>query len=208
MKPWTKKKGIMRGTRYITQLEPLEREMLGDSAATVSEALMGRARSAPKDELAEMTGLPSGHSTPPADPALARLLPSFFRDGAEEVEGEAAVTRQFTETDIIAAKLRNLRLIGEILGPDGSVHVSLSADEVQPWLTALTDIRTYHAAQLEAMEARAGEGSADVAAATDYLEWLGYHQDSLLAAVMGPLDIPDDPDNGPDGPESTGDGRG
>ena len=197
MKPWTKKKGLMRGTRYVVQLEPLEREMLGGSAATVGEA--------PKDPLAEMTGLPSGHAEPPSDPALARLLPSFFREGAEEVDGEASVTRQFTETDIITAKLRNLRLIGEILGPDGSVHVSPSADEVQPWLTALTDIRTYHAAQLEAMEARAGEGSADVAAATDYLEWLGYHQDSLLAAVMGPLDIPDD---GPDGPEGTGDGRG
>lgn len=196
MKPWTKKKGLVRGTRYITQLEPLEREMLGDSAATVSDALMDRVRSAPKDELAEMTGLPSGHSDPPADPALARLLPSFFRDGAEEVEGEASLARQFTETDIIKAKLRNLRLVGEHLGPDGSVHVSLSTDEVRPWLTAVTDIRNYHAAQLEATKAELGEDSREVVAATNYLDWLGYHQDSLLEAMMGPLDVPDTGDGG------------
>jgi hypothetical protein len=208
VKPWTKKKGLMRGTRYVVQLEPLEREMLGGSAATVGEALMDRARSAPKDPLAEMTGLPSGHAEPPSDPALARLLPSFFREGAEEVDGEASVTRQFTETDIITAKLRNLRLVGDALGPDGSVNVSLTAEEVQPWLTALTDIRTYHAAQLEATKEQLGEDSREVVAAQNYLDWLGYHQDSLLEAAMGPLDVPDDDGGGDGGGDGHGDDRG
>ena len=191
MIPWTKKKGLVRGTRYQTRLEPLEREMLGESAVTVTEALMGRARSAPKDELAEMTGLPSGHSTPPKDHALAKLLPSFFRDGEEEVEGESAVTRQFTETDIIKAKLVNLRILIDALGPGGSVNLSITAEETRPWLNAVTDIRTYHAAQLDLYRVEHGEDSAEVETATNYLDWLGYHLDSLLSAMMGDLDVPE-----------------
>lgn len=195
MIPWTKKRGLVRGTRYHTRLEPLEREMLGESAVTVTEALMGRARSAPRDELAEMTGLPSGHAEPPADPALARMLPSFFRDGAEEIEGEASVTRQFTETDIIRSKLVNLRILIDALGPDGSVSLNLSADEVGPWLNACADIRTYHSAQLDLYRVEHGDSSPETETAANYLDWLGYHQDSLLTAMMGELDVPDDPDS-------------
>jgi hypothetical protein len=194
--PWTKKKGLVRGTRYQTRLEPLEREMLGDSAVTVSDALMGRARSAPKDELAEMTGLPSGHTDAPEDPALARLLPSFVRDGAEEVEGEASVTRQFTETDIIKAKLINLRILIDALGPDGSVNISIGTDQAGPWLNAVADIRTYHSAQLDVYRVEHGESSQEAETAANYLDWLGYHQDTLLSAMMGELDVPDGFDEG------------
>lgn len=192
MKPWVKKKSLVRGIRFLTELEPMEREMLGDSAATVGERLIGRARSAPKDELAEMTGLPSGHTDAPDDPSLAALLPSFFRDGDEEVEGESGVSRQFNETDIIKAKLLNLRVVGDKLGPDGSVHVSLTEREVRPWLGALADIRTFHNSELERFRAGLDPESREVAAAENYLEWLGYHQDSLLTALMGELDVPDE----------------
>ncbi|MGP5928931.1 DUF2017 domain-containing protein [Corynebacterium glyciniphilum] len=201
MKPWVKKKGLMRGVRYITELEPMEREMLGNSAATVGELLIGRARSAPKDDLAEMTGLPSGHTDAPADPVLAAMLPSFFRDGDEEVDGEAGVSRQFNETDIIKGKLMNLRLVSEMLGPDGSVHVSLTAEQTNSWLGALTDIRVYHHGRLEQERSDQADGpdstngsgrAGEIAATENYLEWLGYHQDSLLTAMVGPTDVPDE----------------
>lgn len=206
MKPWVKKKSLMRGVRYLTELEPMEREMLGNSAATVGELLIGRARSAPRDELAEMTGLPSGHTDAPDDPVLAAMLPAFFRDGDEEVDGEAGVSRQFNETDIIKGKLVNLRLVSDVLGPDGSVHVSLTADQTSAWLAALTDVRAYHHGRLEQVRGEAQDG--EVAAMENYLEWLGYHQDSLLTAMMGPMDVPDgfaDPGNGGDG-DGDGDG--
>lgn len=204
MKPWVKKKGLVRGVRYITELEPMEREMLGNSAATVGELLIGRARSAPKDELAEMTGLPSGHTDAPDDPVLAAMLPSFFRDGDEEVDGEAGVSRQFNETDIIKGKLTNLRLVSDLLGPDGSVHVSLTAEQTSSWLGALTDIRAYHHGRLEQERTAQADGpdgpdgsdgsgrAGEIAAAENYLEWLGYHQDSLLTAMVGPMDVPDE----------------
>lgn len=191
MDAWTKKKSLMRGTRYVTRLEPLEREMLGDSASLIADALMERVRTAPKDELAEMTGMPSGHAEAPANPALARLLPSYFKEGAEEVEGDAALMRQLNETDIIRQKLLNLRVLSDALGPDGSVNLSLTESEAAMWTTALADIRSYHHAQLQELTKQEGEGSSQVQAASQYMEWLGGHLDSLMYAMMGDLDLGD-----------------
>ena len=70
------------------------------------------------------------------------------------------------------------------------MNISLSPDEVQPWLGALTDIRQYHTAQLEEFRATLEDNSDQLIAASNYLEWLGYHLDSLLTAVMGELDVP------------------
>ena len=76
MQPWRKKKGLMRSTpKYTTVFGPMEREVIGDLTATVSEALIARAQSAPKDELAEMLDMPTGHTEAPEDPSLARLFP-------------------------------------------------------------------------------------------------------------------------------------
>ena len=204
MEPWVKKGSLLRGTRFITRLEPIEREMLGDSAASVAEKLMERARTAPKDELAEMTGMPSGHADAPKDPGLRRVLPSFFREGAETMEGEASLTRQLNETDIIKAKLVNLRFVSDALGPNGSVNLSLTPEETHPWLGAITDIRSYHSAQLEQFSAELGEESQQVQAGRNYLEWLGFHLDSLLHAVMGELDLPEDDGDSRGGPKGQG----
>ncbi|WKD58791.1 DUF2017 domain-containing protein [Corynebacterium caspium] len=146
MQAWQKKKGLMRAPRFITTLEPLEREGLGNLAATVSEALIARVRSAPKDDLAELTGMPSGHKQAPQDPALARLLPDFQLSGDEEFEGDNAMLRQFNETDICAQKLTNLQIIIEKMGPDGGVHVSLDPAEAAQWVAAINDLRLYVAA--------------------------------------------------------------
>ena len=49
MQPWRRKKGLMRSPRFSTVFDPMEREVIGDLTATVSEALIQRAQSAPKD---------------------------------------------------------------------------------------------------------------------------------------------------------------
>ncbi|WP_288814536.1 DUF2017 domain-containing protein [uncultured Corynebacterium sp.] len=192
MDAWTKKKGMMRGTRFITRLDPMEREMLGESASTIADALMERVRTAPKDELAEMTGMTSGHAKAPENAALARLLPSFFKEGQEEVEGDAALMRQLNETDIIRNKLLSLRIVADTLGPDGSVNISLSESEARLWTNALTDIRNYHHQQLQEFILRYGEEDQRCIAAQQYMDWLGGHLDSLLFAMMGDLDIDED----------------
>lgn len=182
MQPWRRKKGLMRGVRFQTVLEPVEREVLGNLVATVSEAIIQRAQSAPKDELAELTGIPYGHKEAPADPALARLLPDFEREGDEEYEGDNSLLRSVHENDICRAKLQNLQVVGEKVGPDGGVDITLTEEEARAFIAGLNDLRLYLAAGAEAAEA---DGSAPADAETTALvEWLGYNQDSLLTAMM------------------------
>ena len=126
MQPWRKKKGLMRSTpKYTTVFDPMEREVIGDLTATVSEALIARAQSAPKDEFAEMLGVATGHTEAPEDPRLARLLPDFEREGDEEFDGDNGLLRSLHENDIIKAKLVNLQVINAALGPTGGVEVTI-----------------------------------------------------------------------------------
>lgn len=179
MQAWKKKKGLMRAAKFSCVLEPMEREVLGDLSATVSEALIQRAQSAPKDDLAELTGIPSGHKDTPQDPSLARLLPDFEREGDEEYDGDNSLLRAIHENDITRAKLANLQVINAALGPDGGVAVTLSEQDARAWVAGINDIRLFVAAG----EVRGGE-----AAEQDretLVEWLAFNQDSLLTAMMG-----------------------
>lgn len=169
----------MRAAKFTCVLEPMEREVLGDLSVTVSEALIKRARSAPKDELAEMTGISSGHKEVPEDPSLARLLPDFEREGDEEYDGDNSLLRSLHENDITEAKLANLQVLNNALGPDGGVNVTATEEEAQSWVAALNDLRLF---------VSAGEVHGDEQAVQDrdnLVEWLAYNQDSLLNAMMG-----------------------
>lgn len=181
MEAWRKKKSLMRGAKYSVVFEPMEREVLGDMAATVAEVLINRCQTAPKDELAEITGMVSGHKEAPSDPALARLLPDFEMQGDEEFEGDNALLRSLHENDICRAKLENLQVIIEALGPDGSVAVVATEAEAHAWIAGLNDIRLYVASG----ELRGGEQEEQE---RDMLvQWLAFNQESLLEAMMGEL---------------------
>nr|WP_268914268.1 DUF2017 domain-containing protein [Corynebacterium uropygiale] len=166
----------MRQTRYQCVLEPLEREILGNMSSAVAEALIERAQSSPKDELAELTGLSSGHRDAPEDPALARLLPNFEREGDEEFDGDNSLLRSFHENDIIKAKLTNLQVLNTALGPDGGVEVTLSEDEAHAWVAAINDLRLY----------LLSDGDIDVSPLDleTVADWLAFNQDSLLTALL------------------------
>ncbi|GAB3946916.1 DUF2017 domain-containing protein [Corynebacterium tapiri] len=186
MTPWTKKKQLMRAAKYVCTYDPLEREVLGNLAAAVANELMLRARSAPKDELAEMMDMPTGHTEAPQDPALARLLPNFEREGDEEFDGDNALLRSLHEADIITGKLTNLQVISNALGPDGNVAVSLDESEAHAFIAALNDLRLY----LAASDLTSDAGSAVIkelpgADRDNLVEWLAFNQDSLLTALMG-----------------------
>lgn len=174
MHPWKKKKSLVKQPRFVCAFDPMEREVLGNLAAAVTEALIHRAQSAPRDELAELTGMPSGHKEAPEDPSLRRLLPDFERDGDEEYEGDNSLLRSLHEQDITKAKISHLQVVGTHLGPDGSVNVSISEEEAHAWVQALNDMRLFLAA-----------GEADYPDERDQLvEWLAVCQDSLLSAMM------------------------
>lgn len=178
MQPWRRKKGLMRAPRYSTVFDPMEREVIGDLTATVSEALIHRAQSAPKDELAAMMDMPSGHTEAPQDPSLARLLPDFEREGDEEFDGDNSLLRSLHENDIIKAKLTNLQVINEALGPTGGVAVTIEEEDAHRVIAALNDMRLYVASSDAQNEA--AEQDRD-----NLVEWLAFCQDSLLQALMG-----------------------
>lgn len=177
MQAWKRKRALMRGTRYTCVFEPMEREVLGNLSSVVSEALIRRAQSAPKDPLSEMTGIPSGHKAVPDDPALARLLPDFEQQGDEEYEGDNSLLRAIHENDITKAKIQNLQVINSALGPDGNVAVTASEDEAHAWLAGLNDIRLY----LASGEIRGGEAAEEDR--ENLVQWLAYSQESLLEAM-------------------------
>lgn len=76
------------------------------------------------------------------------------------------------------------------------IAVIFFTSKLDPWLNAVADIRTYHSAQLDVYRVEHGESSQEVETAANYLDWLGYHQDTLLSAMMGELDVPDGFDEG------------
>lgn len=178
MEAWKRKKGLMRALRYTCVLEPMEREVLGNLSAMVSEALIQRAQSVPKDPLADLTGISSSHKKAPDDPALARLLPDFEMEGDEEYEGDNSFLRSIHENDITRQKIKNLQVINMALGPDGNVMVSATEEEAQAWLAGLNDIRLY----LASGELRGGEAAEEDR--ENLVQWLAYNQESLLEALM------------------------
>ena len=59
--------------RYTTSLESHESELLASMVASMSELLTEREESAPRDDLAELTGIRTGHSSAPTDATLGRF---------------------------------------------------------------------------------------------------------------------------------------
>lgn len=182
MRPWKRKRSLLGGgQKFLTVFEPAERDLLLDLAATVSNALIGRAQSAPRDELAEITGMPSGHSEAPDDPRLARLLPDFEKPDKELLEGENALMRQLHETDIIKDKLLSLRMIIDCLEPESSGAVSLSESQAHHWVAGINDLRIYLHVSMENPQK-----SMEQVEHTDAMyQWLSYNQESLLDQLMG-----------------------
>lgn len=178
MQAWKKKKSLMRAAKFTTVLEPMEREVLGDLTATVSEAIIARAQSAPKDELAQMLDMPTGHTEAPEDPSLARLFPDFEKPGDEEYDGDNSLLRSLHENDIARAKLQNLQVINATLGPTGGVEVTISEEEAHAFLIGLNDLRLFVAAGDVPEESMQDDRDTLV-------EWLAYCQDSLLQVLMG-----------------------
>lgn len=178
MEQWKRKKSLMRSSvKFTTRFDPLEREVIGDLTATVSEALIARAQSAPKDEFAAMMGLSTGHTDAPEDPKLRRLLPDFEMEGDEEFDGDNSLLRSLHENDIIKVKLTNLQVINEALGPTGGVEVAIDEAAAHQFLAALNDMRLYVSEDDRGGEAQEQDRQT-------LLDWLGYCQDSLLQAMM------------------------
>jgi hypothetical protein len=186
-------KGFKRTRRGVSaRLDEGERTLLAHLFVEVWELLGGEDGAAggdvgaTGDPLEAMVGI--GTSTAaPADPALARLLPSAHRDDPE-VAGEF---RRYTEQGLRARKRAGLELARQTLARDGAMELDRS--EAAAWVVALTDVRLVLGERLGlrtdedagALAARLDELDEDdpqvfMVAIYDFLTWL---QESLVHAL-------------------------
>lgn len=115
-----------------------------------------------------------GSSTPPRDPALARLLPDAYLNDPEA----ASEYRRLTEASMVERKIASARGLVESLG-EGDVR--LDPEGVELWLRAINDLRLIIASRLGIVEDD-DLGTGDEVMQDVYF-WLGYVQGSLLDAV-------------------------
>lgn len=174
-----------------------EAHLLANLAGQVVELL--RDRNGPSesdsDPLAVQLGM-GGPSTPPEDPVLARLLPDAYRSDADD----SSEFRRLTERSLTSSKVQYAEdLIGSLI--DGGlvfgtaiedesedIEVELNPDAVQSWLKCLTDIRLSLAVRLgieteEDVMLVAESGDEAIAAMSEIYDWLGYVQETLIAAL-------------------------
>ena len=128
------------------------------------------------DEMLELLSDPL-----PRDPVLGRIFPDAYED-----PDDARAFRELVADDLKADKERALNVVKETLGSKGKVHTSLSTDQVDAWLKALTDMRL-------AIGTRIGVDEEKMTAEVDVddpeapslavLHWLGWVQESMLETI-------------------------
>lgn len=193
MQPWTRKSSLT-GPRLRSQMEAQEAAVLRGMVGSIDEMLGERDESAPQDELAAMTGVRTGHSTPPEDATTARLLPDFHRTdlGPEDgVEGEgagqdsAAALRSLHEPGVIAAKRAAAGTLLRTCPPDGG-RITLTPEEADDWLVAINDVRLSLGVVLEIDEDTPEELPADDPRSghLGVYHWMTWVQDSLVQALL------------------------
>ncbi len=147
--------------------------VLADLAGELIDLLEQRGPDATGDMLYAQLGI-GGSSTPPLDPALARLLPDAYRDD----EDAASDHLRLTERSLVDRKLANAR---RVLADLDTPVVVLDEQGIQSWLRTLTDLRLALAARLQ-IEEDGGTGLGDEDMLMIY-DWLGYLQGSLVEVI-------------------------
>lgn len=178
--------------RICSNLERHEAELLASMVGSLVELLTERESSAPNDELAQLTGIRTGHHSAPSDLTLGRLLPDFHRPdqerdlGAEMINGDLnSALRSINEPKIIDAKLGAARTVLDSLPPGGG-DIALTEAQALQWLTALNDVRLALGAMLGISEDTPDQLPADHpnAAHLDVYHWLTVMQELLVEVLL------------------------
>ena len=171
------------GDELVTTLEPQEAALVRGLVSQIREMLDARIAQAPTDELASITGIRAGPSTPPEDRVLSRLLPDFLRDDDTLSGG----LRSLHEPELIAAKDGAAAVVLETCPSSGGGVVRLTMEQAEAWLSALNDVRLALGTVLEITEDMPDElpPSDPRAPHLGVYHWLTYVQESLVGAVAG-----------------------
>ncbi|MGY4099804.1 oxidative stress transcriptional regulator AosR [Nocardia sp. R16R-3T] len=187
MRKWSRKNSLS-GLKLRSEMDAREASVLRSLVGAVSGLLTERAQSAPDDELAELTGLRSGNTTPPDDPRLHRLLPDFHRSEPGSPDADRAdlnsALRGLHEPEIIDAKLAAGSVVLNTVPTDGG-KIVLTPEQADAWLTALTDVRLALGTVLgiDAETPDHLEPDDPRGPHLDVYHWLTWMQDSLLQAL-------------------------
>lgn len=175
MKGWSRRRG-----QLVAHFEQPEAALLRGMVAQLREMLGARAGETPQDELAELTGITAGPTTPPTDRVLARLFPDFHREDADLSGG----MRSLHEPELLAAKDGVANVVLETCPPGGG-PVRLSEEQAHAWLSALNDVRLALGTVLEVDEDMPDELPSDDprAAHLPVYHWLTWVQESLIQAA-------------------------
>ncbi|MBT0568245.1 DUF2017 domain-containing protein [Williamsia sp. CHRR-6] len=188
-----RRRGRGGGLRITTRLDAHEAELIESLIDSMLELLDERSATAPADELSQLTGIEMGHSAPPDDLTLARLLPDFHRPDqdreliADAVNGDLnAALRSVHEPAILAAKSDAARVVLSTLPPGGG-DMTLTPAQAEQWLTAINDVRLALGAMLGIDESTPDRLPPDhpQAAHLDVYHWLTVVQELLVVALMG-----------------------
>lgn len=187
VRKWSRKTSL-GGPKLRSEMDAHEAEILRSLVGAVTGLLTDRARSAPEDDLAALTGLQLGNTTPPEDPRLRRLLPDFHRSEPGSPDADRAdlnsALRSLHEPEIIESKVAAGLVILETLPPQGG-KITLNPEQADAWLNALNDVRLAlgTALGIEADTPDHLDEDDPRAPSLEVYHWLTWMQDSLLQAM-------------------------
>ena len=145
MRKW-KRVDTPDGPRFRSALAAHEAGLLQNLVTSMLGMLEERESSSPADELEELTGMRTGHSQPPQDDTMKRLLPDFYRSqtdhpaGSGTAESLNSALRSLREPEIIDAKRQAAQRLLETI-PGGGGKFELNEDDAHAWAAAVNDVR-------------------------------------------------------------------
>jgi hypothetical protein len=180
------------GARFRSALEAHEAALLHSLVSSVKGMLDERESSAPADELEEITGMRTGHSAPPPDATMKRLLPDFFRAATDHPAGSGtaeslnSALRSLHEPQILAAKRDAAQRLLDTM-PAGGGRFELTEDDAHAWAAAVNDVRLALGTMLDIDAVGSDELPQDhpMAGHVDVYQWLTVLQEYLVLSLIG-----------------------
>jgi hypothetical protein len=179
------------GARFRSALAAHESALLQSLVTSLLDMLEGRESTSPTDELEELTGMKTGHSKPPEDDTMKRLLPDFYRAQRDHPAGSGTAEslnnalRSLHEPQIIDAKRQAAQRVLDTL-PTGGGKFEISEDDAHCWAAAVNDVRLALGTMLDI-----GPEGPDrlppehpMAGHLDVYQWLTVLQEYLVLGLM------------------------
>ncbi|MDY6869506.1 MAG: DUF2017 domain-containing protein [Actinomycetota bacterium] len=191
MRKW-KRVQTADGARFRSALEPHEAALLQSLVSSVKGMLDERELSAPADELEDITGMRTGHTGPPQDATMKRLLPDFFRAATDHPTGSGtaeslnSALRSLYEPEILAVKRAAAQRLLDTL-PAGGGRFELTEDDANAWAAAVNDVRLALGTMLDIDATGSDELPPDhpMAGHVDVYQWLTVLQEYLVLSLVG-----------------------